>query len=162
MIKKYELKIENKKKSYTFDENNKQEPIPEWYDEDIHNRIQRGAYHNFTSNIKSSISNFKNGHIKKYDLSYKTKKDKNYFLSFEDKSFPKILKELKGIYKYGCKRITYEDILKNTDIKGIKIHYNKTLNRYTLLYPVDLTWKPITSEKQTGKRNPFILLDTAL
>jgi len=162
IIKKYELKNENGKNIYNFNEENKKEPIPEWYEDTIHNRIPRGAYHNFTSNIKSAISNYENGHIKKYDLSYKTKKDKNYFLSFEDKSFPAILKQLKGVYKYGRKRITYEEILKNTDVKGIKVHYDRTLNRYTLLYPVDINWKPITNENQIGKRSPFISLDTGV
>ena len=162
IIKKYELKNVNGKKIYNFNGENKKEPIPEWYEDNIHNRIPRGAYHNFTSNIKSAISNYENGHIKKYDLSYKTKKDKNYFLSFEDKSFPKILKQLKGIYKYGRKRITYEEILKNTDVKGIKVHYDRTLNRYTLLYPVDINWKPTTNENQIGKRSPFISLDTGI
>lgn len=162
IIKKYELKNENGKKIYNFNEENKKEPIPEWYDDTIHNRIPRGAYKNFTEAIKSAISNYKNGHIKKYDLSYRTKKDKNYFLSFEDKSFPAILKKLKGIYKCGRKRITYEEILKNTDVKGIKVHYDRALNRYTLLYPVDINWKPITNENQIGKRSPFISLDTGV
>ena len=162
IIKKYKLETENGKKTYQFDENNKKDPVPEWYNDTIHTRIPRGAYHNFTSNIKSAISNYQNGHIKKFDLGYKTKKDKNYFLSFEDKSFPLIFKKLKGIYKHGRKRITYEEILKKTDVRGIKIHFNRTLNRYTLLYPVEVTWKPITSENQTGKRNPFISLDTGV
>lgn len=162
IIKNYKLDIKNRKKTYKFDKNHKKNPVPEWYDDTIHNRIPRGAYHNFTSNIKSAISNYQNGHIKHFDLSYRTKKDKNYFLSFEDKSFPKILKQLKGIYKYGRKRITYEEILKNTDVRGIKIHFDRTLNRYTLLYPVETTWKPITNENQIGKRNPFISLDTGV
>lgn len=162
IIKKYELEVNNKKKTYNFKGENAKKIEPDWYQDTIHNRIPRGAYQNFVEGVKSAISNYQNGHIKKFEMSHRTKKDKNYFLSFEDKSFPKILKQLKGIYKYGRKRITYEEILKNTDVKGIKVHYNRTLNRYTLLYPVDINWKPITNENQIGKRSPFISLDTGV
>ena len=163
-----EYKNENKsyiEKKFEYDPTLNKVPEPKWIKDKnlkIHNRIPRGAIKNFTTNYNSARSNYINGNIKKFKMNYKTKKDKNYILEFEDGSFPKEIKSYKGWYRVGRKRIMLKDIIKDTKLRGVTIQYERTTNRFFMFYPVEISWRPVKCEIQTNQRSSFISLDTGI
>ena len=132
----------------------------------IHNRIPRGAIHNFIANVNAAISNKKAGNIKDFNLKFREKKDRFQVLTFEDSQIPKDIKKYKGIYKIGNKgKISFQD-LQNKDgckMRGITIRHDTQLNRYYALYPID---EKILFNKRDNKMNvnksSFISLDTGV
>lgn len=160
-----EHKNKEKRHSYVKDEKLNKLPVPKWLEKkgiSVHNRIPRGAIKNYVSNYNSAYSNFINGNIKKFEIGYKTKKDKKQILYFEDSQIPKFIKKLNGVYKIGRKRIKLKDILEKTKIKNAIIHYDSRINRYTMIYPVDVDWKFNKNENQVAGKLPFISLDTGV
>jgi len=141
------------KKDFHYDENNNKFPMPPWIHKIIHNRIPRGAIKNFTSNMNSAITNHKNGNIRKYDLKFKTKKDKKQILLFEDGDYPLELKKLKGWYRIGRKKIILSDILKKQPKKPCTIQYDGYLDKWWFLIPVDYDFnlKKVTENQSSSQ-----------
>jgi hypothetical protein len=74
---KYEEKYEPKQnpKNYIYVEDRKEFPIPTWMKGKAYDRVIRGAIKNYSQNLKSALSNKKNGNITKFKLRPRTKKD---------------------------------------------------------------------------------------
>lgn len=168
LIRTYKVFDSENKYKYEYvkqDEKYNKVPIPEWFKTknlQHHARIPRGAVHNFVANFNSAYSNYKNGNIKNFNMNYRTKKDKSQILYFEDAQIPQFIKKFTGIYKIGRKRIKFSKILKMIPTKNLTIQYDERINRYTLLYPVDIDWTFNVSETQTNGKSLFISLDTGV
>jgi len=131
-------------KEYIKDENNNKTLEPEWWKNNVHSRLPRGACEKFISNINSAISNYKNGNISKFNMKYMTKKNNTEYLHFEDSRYPAFLKHIKSRYWYQTKNrkrkyISFNDLKSN---KGLEIIYEKKTNKYFLHCPIDIDWFP--------------------
>ena len=131
-------------KQYIKDENSNETMQPEWWKNNVHSRVPRGACEKFIYNINSAISNYKNGHINKFEMKYRTKRNNTDYLHFEDSAYPSFINKIKSRYWYRTKKgkrktISFESI-KNK--KGIEIIYEKKTNKYFLHCPVDINWIP--------------------
>ena len=131
-------------KEYIKYENQNEMLEPEWWKNNVHSRIPRGACEKFISNINSAISNYKNGNIKKFDMKYRTKKNKTDYIHFEDNGYPAFIRKIKSRYWYQTKNgkrknISFEDIKSN---RGIEIIYEKETDKYFLHCPVEVDWFP--------------------
>lgn len=127
------------------DENRNKIPIPEWWLNDVHSRVPRGAVFKFTTSLNSATSNLKNGNIKSFNMNYMTKKSTSEFLYFEDCQYPSFINSIKSRYWFKNhnrkrKTICLKDIINNK--KGCEIIYDKVKNRYFLHYPVPIDWHP--------------------
>lgn len=136
---------------FTFDSDQNSEPVPSWWMKDgkstIHSRVYRGSVKKYTQNINSAISNYKSGHIKDFELGFRSRKKHNEFVNFEDKSFPAFIKKIKSHYWFRSKdhkrrNISFHDIFKNTAQKGLEIIFDKVKNHYYLYYPVEQDFFP--------------------
>jgi len=78
-------------KQFIRDEEKNEMTIPYWWKK-VHSRVSRGAVDKFISSLNSAVSNYKNGHIKKFKMSYKTSKDDEQYFHFEDEHFPSFFK----------------------------------------------------------------------
>jgi len=103
--------------------------------------------------MNSAITNHKNGNIRKYDLKFKTKKDKKQILLFEDGDYPLELKKLKGWYRIGRKKIILSDILKKQPKKPCTIQYDGYLDKWWFLIPVDYDFnlKKVTENQSSSQ-----------
>jgi len=132
----------------------------------IHNRIPRGAIHNLVGNLNSARSNKRNGNITSYRLKYKTKKDKNYTITFEDAGYPKWINKLKAWYRYGRKRISFLDLLKQIKVKNLILSMDRETGKFYICLPVDASWTPNCNENQVSveknEKHPYISLDTGV
>lgn len=132
---------------------------PEWWKEknQIHSRLPRGAAKKITQNINSAVSNVLNKNIKDFTLKPMTKKSDMHIVSFEDKSFPSMIKNIKSVYSYTSKdriykTISFEDILnqqkKNKNkMCGCEVQYDTVSDRYYLYYPVEVSFYPETDRR---------------
>ena len=136
---------------YTFDSEQNKEPIPEWWKKGkkslVHTRVYRGSVKKYTQNINSAISNYKAGNIKKFNLSFRSRKKDNEFVNFEDKGFPAFIKKIKSHYWYRTKdhkrsNISFKNIFDSTVQKGLEIIYDKVKKHYYLHYPVEQNFFP--------------------
>lgn len=167
LIRKYrytEEKIGDKFiiEDFVYDGENNEFPKPSFIDK-IHNRIPRGAIYNVVQNMNSAMSNKKNGNIKSYNLKYKTSKDSNCTITFEDERYPTWINQMKGWYRYGRKKISLSEILKDIKVKNLSISIDRERKQFYLLIPVDVSWKPNGNESQVPIRekikHPYISLD---
>lgn len=120
-------------------------PEPSWWENQVHNRLPRGAVNKFVSSINSAISNYRNGNVSKPEMKFRSKKSWTDYLSFEDKCYPSFINKIKNRYWFTNrekKRVTLslEDI--DTTKKGIEIIYEKATGKYFLHYPVERDWYP--------------------
>ena len=134
---------------YQYDQNNDRFPVPEYLKSKIsHNRIPRGAIHNFTSSFNSCISNYRNNE-REFSLKCKTKKDVNQTIYFEDASYPSVINNIRNKYCYtkvidGRKKrqfISLTDIKEYLTIKSFTILHEKNTGQYylNLSVPVDFS-----------------------
>ena len=132
---------------YQYGENNDSFPVPEYLKSKIsHNRIPRGAIHNFSSSFNSCISNYRNSE-RDFSLRYKTKKDINQTIYFEDANYPSIINNIRNKYCYtkvieGRKKrqfISLSEMKEHIKIKSFTIVYEKNTGQYSLnlSVPVD-------------------------
>lgn len=128
------VKVKKKKSFY----------VPDFFKDVYNERIVRGAVKNFVTNMKSALSNKRNGNIKKFELSYRTKKDKKYMLLFEDNHIPADIRKIKGYYKCGRKKIPIEKIWKNIKIRCCIMTHDRMQKRYYIHLPVDYDFNPRT------------------
>lgn len=124
-------------------------------------RVIRGAIHNFTGNVNSALSNKKNGNIKKFNFKYKTSKDENDYIIFDDGSYPKFHCKIKGVYSYRCNgkgskyrtRITWNELLKEHKNTAISILYDKSTDKWYGCLPVERTWFPLNDHRSENQGN---------
>lgn len=129
-------------------ETNTKQVVPEWWKGDVHSRLPRGVAKKITQNLNSMISNYLNGNIKDFELRPRSaKKTHNEFILFEDKNFPSFIRQMKGQYWYTGrdgrrKRCSLQDLMDQTDPKGVEVIYEKQTGRYFFNYPVDADFYP--------------------
>ena len=140
----------------------------------IYSHILDEAIHQLCSNIKSAISNLKNGNIKKFRIKYWKIFRPSMTLSVEQSYLTKnqlLFNRLGEInYYYGNQKmklatkedlnLSNEDLLKNNKLKmekTVKINYNTILKEYFLIIP-----KEIKTDKINQEKNKFISLDPGL
>lgn len=120
---------------------------PSWWPK-AHTRLPRGVAKKFTQNINSIISNYRNGHIKDFELHFRSqKKTKINFVLFEDKGFPAFIRNIKSQYWYTDvngkkKRSSFSDLCSQTKERGLEITYDKKQDKYYFSYPVEHNFYP--------------------
>jgi len=132
-------------KDFVYDEERNEIPVPEWWLDQVHNRLPRGAIGKFVSSLNSAISNFNNNNISKFQMKFRSKKAGTDYLNFEDKSYPVFIKGITSKYWFTSKDrkrkyISFSDI--DCQKRGLEIIYEKETDRYFLHYPVDRDWFP--------------------
>ena len=162
-------------------EDHNEVPIPQWWIEDgkskVHNRVPRGASNKFTQNLNSGISNLRAKNISSFKMKFMSKKDPSEYVHFEDLSYPSFIRSIKSNYwfrtkskkKKTRKKISFEDICKQTKKRGLELVYEKLTNRYFIHYPVEEEWFPdtdIRTENQgvyeESEENRIISLDPGI
>jgi len=116
----------------------------------IHNRVARGAAISLARALNSGLANLKAGNIKRFQLSYKSKKrDSTYSSMFEDASFPKEFLRIPGkwCYRNQAKQRTYvdwKDIFNDEAIikSGFVLEYDCLRKKHYILYTVPVNWYP--------------------
>lgn len=127
---------------------NTQQVVPSWWDGKVHNRLPRGVAKKITQNLNSMITNYIQKNISDFELRCRSiKKTPNDFLLFEDKSFPTFISKMKGQYWFTGKngrrkRCLFQDLINQTDPKGVEITYEKATGKYFFHYPVDADFYP--------------------
>lgn len=132
-------------KDFVFDAERDEIPIPEWWDNKVHNRIPRGAVNKFVSSLNSALTNKRNGNIKGFTMGWLTKKSPTEYVSFEDKCFPSFLRTIESRYWFTTRDhrricIPFSDI--DAPKRGLEIIHEKETDRYFIHYPVDVDWFP--------------------
>jgi IS605 OrfB family transposase len=130
----------------------------------LHNRVARGAAVSLARALNSGLANMKAGNIRRFQLSYKSKKrDSSYSSLFEDASFPKEFLCIPGkwCYRNQSKQRTYMDwknIFKDKRIvkSGFVLEYDCLKRKHYILYTVPVDWEPedrLESENQAFERS---------
>jgi len=132
-------------KDFVYDKDRNELMIPEWWNNNVHSRLPRGAVNKFISSINSAITNYKNKNINKFQMHFMSKKSDTQYLHFEDSSYPSIFKHVKSTFWYRTKSrkrkfISLKDV--TCQKRGVEIIYEKSTNKYFLHYPVDIDWFP--------------------
>jgi putative transposase len=145
-------------KDFVYNEMRDQIPIPEWWKNQVHSRLPRGAVNKFVSSLNSAITNFKNGNISKFKMKFRSKKAPTEYLNFEDKGFPVFINKIKSRYWFTGKdrkrkHISFSDI--DSQKRGIEIIHEKETGKYFLHYPVDREWFP-TDDRRSDSQAKFI------
>lgn len=128
-------------------ETNTEQVHPPWWSS-VHSRLPRGVSKKMTQNLNSMISNYIEGNIRDFELRCRSvKKTPNEFLLFEDKCFPVFLRNIKGQYWFTGKRgrkqrCSFQDLINQTDPRGVEIIYEKATGKYFFNYPVDVNFYP--------------------
>jgi IS605 OrfB family transposase len=128
---------------FIFDEERRAHPIPDWWEDNVHSRIPRGAVCKFTSSLNSALSNLKNGNINKFKMNHRSKKKDDY-VHFEDKHYPVFINQIKSHFWYrnkDHKRTTFA-FTNIQNKKSLEIIYEKDTDRYFLHAPVERTFFP--------------------
>jgi len=119
--------------------------LPDGWWKHHHNRVPRGAVHEFVGALNSSISNYRNSG-RDFSINFKRKKNRNT-IHFEDGLFPSWINEMRNRYGYtavlpdenGRRRrrsITLKEIKKHTKVQSIRIVHEQDIDRYYLYLPV--------------------------
>ncbi len=146
-MRKFDFKEgENKEKIFTYDEDRKEFPCPEWWTKPP-DRVIRGAFDRLGSNMNSSLSNRERGNIDDFNMSFKSRKQDVEFMRFEDKGYPSYINKIKSRYwfrnkSHHRKTIQYSSLLKDHKCCGVEILYDKVTDQYFLHCPVDKDWFP--------------------
>ena len=132
-------------KDFVYDKDRNELMIPEWWNNNVHSRLPRGAVNKFISSINSAITNYKNKNINKFQMHFTSKKSNTQYLHFEDSNYPSVFKHIKSTFWYRTKSrkrkfISLKDV--TCQKRGIEIIYEKDTNKYFLHYPVDIDWFP--------------------
>jgi len=132
-------------KDFVYDKDRNELMIPEWWNNNVHSRLPRGAVNKFISSINSAITNYKNKNINKFQMHFISKKSNTQYLHFEDSNYPSVFKHIKSTFWYRTqnrkrKFISLKDV--TCQKRGIEIIYEKDTNKYFLHYPVDIGWFP--------------------
>ena len=154
-LRKYSYSEENIEgnlnRKYERNESNNTFPQPKWMEnsEVFHSRIPCGACKKFTQNINSAISNYKNGNIRDFKMKFKSSKDPQDFMLFDDTSYPRWIREIESKYWYITKdrkrkTVSFKDIC-NIQPRGFEIIHDKVTDRFFLHYPVDINYFPENS-----------------
>ena len=93
-------------------------------------------------------------------MKYRSKKNPTDYMHFEDKGFPSFIKKIKSNYWYTTKsrkrkNISFLEILKTTNKKGLEIIYEKHTDKYFLHYPVEINWFP-EDDKRNDNQVKFV------
>ncbi len=169
LLMKYDYIEDDDNKDFKYNNIKNSFPIPVWW-ENVNGRVIRGSIKKFTSSVNAAISNLKNGNIRKFKMSFQTKKKPVEIVHFEDKNYPVFLNDIKSIYWFtdnGGKRriIEYKDIGSK---KGLEIIHEKDTDRYFYHVPVEVDWFPdedrrnenqvsTTSERNTNQQSKRII-----
>jgi len=127
---------------------NTKQVVPHWWEGQVHNRLPRGVAKKITQNLNSMITNYKEGNNSDFELRCRsTKKTPNEFLLFEDKCFPAFFRRMKGQYWFTGRRgrrqrCSFQDLINQTDPRGVEIIYEKATGKYFFNYPVDVDFYP--------------------
>ena len=128
----------------------------------LHSRIPRGAAISLARALNASLANLQAGNIRRFTLSYKSKKrNPTYSSLFEDYSFPKDLLRIPGKWCYRNEKghRTYMDwnaIFQDENITkgGFVLEYDRLRRKHYVLYTVPATWTPpdaLRSENQASR-----------
>lgn len=162
VFSKYEYKEEMREdgkvnKIFTYREDQNKSHVPYWWSKIHHCRIPRGAYHKFTSALNSALSNLKAGNIKEFELKFKSRKNLEQTVYFEDECYPVLFKYIKSVYWFRNKERKRTTIsLSNLPRKGCEIVYDLVTDRYFIHAPVPVGWFPIEdrrNDKQAMLKN---------
>jgi len=162
-------------------EDHNEVPIPQWWIEDgkskVHSRVPRGASNKFTQNLNSGISNLRAKNISSFKMKFMSKKDPSEYVHFEDLGYPSFIRTIKSNYwfrtktkkKKTRKKISFEDICKQTKKRGLELVYEKLTDRYFIHYPVEEEWFPDTDVRtenqgvyEESEENRLISLDPGI
>ena len=175
IMRKYDYVEETKNnltfKDFVFNEDRNKIPIPEWWKNQVHSRLPRGAIGKFISSLNSAITNYKNGNISKFQMKFRTKKSSTDYLNFEDKGYPSFIRNIKSRYWFTTRNrkrsfVSFSEI--DSKKRGIEIIYEKETGRYFLHYPVDREWFPLDDKrndnqvKYVSKGDRIISLDPGI
>lgn len=156
---------------FVFNEERNEPSEPQWWINDVHSRIPRGANAKFTSSLNAAISNFKNGNINKFYMKYRTKKNPIDYIHFEDSGYPAFINKIKSRYWYTTrdrKRVTmtFKECIDSSKKRGCEIIYEKDTGRYFIHFPVEIDWFPSTDKRndsqvkfEVNENNRIISLD---
>jgi transposase len=136
-------------------------PIPEWMQESefkVHNRVPRGALKKTIQDIKSAFSNWRNGNIRSFQFSRRTKKQDRQVLHFEDKDIPKYIKNLEMVYRHGRKIVK-----RNPEFTaGCELIHDKLDDKYYMMIPEKYVPTPLTDENQVCLNEKTIVFDEGI
>ena len=141
-------------KEFVFDEDRNEIPIPEWWENQVHSRLPRGAIGKFVSSLNSAISNHRNGNNSKFQMKFRSKKNPTDYLNFEDKGYPVFIRNIKSRYWFTSKdrkrvNISFSEI--DSQQRGLEIIYEKETGKYFLHYPVDREWFPSNDRRNDSQ-----------
>ena len=153
---------------FKYDEKRDSYPKPNWIedskgniiDNETHNRVIRGAAFNLAENINSASSNYVNGNIEEFSINWKTSKNKKEMVYFEDNSYPKFHKNIRGRYSYRLpvgesKRrtsILWSDLLELHPKNGFVIIKDKDTNTWYGCLSVEREWYPPSDYRSENQR----------
>ena len=94
-------------------------PIPEWWENQVHNLLP----------------------ISKFQIKFRTKKSPTDYLNFEDKEYPKFIKDIKSRYWFTTRErkrsfVSFLEI--DSQERGFEIIYEKETGKY--FYIIQLIW----------------------
>lgn len=153
LIRKYEYveQPENNVivKKFVRNEDRNAIPDPKFWDK-VHSRIPRGASDKFTSSINAAISNEAARNIKSFEMKPLTKKDDTMYVHFEDGQYPAFINKIKSRYWFTTQTnkgrhrasMSLNDIINDSSKRGLELTYDKTTDKYFILFPVDRNWLP--------------------
>lgn len=136
-------------------------PTARWMSETgfkIHNRIPRGALKKTIQDLKSAVSNWRNGNIRTFEFSRRTKKQDRQILHFEDTSLPAYLKNLEMVYRHGRKLVKRNPTLTS----GCEIIHDKLDDKYYITIPEKYDPTPLTDENQVRLNEKTIVFDEGI
>lgn len=156
-------------KDFSYHEDRNEFPRPQWWDS-VHSRTPRGAIKKYVSSLNSCLTNYKRGHIRSFNMKFKSKRDIIQSANFEDKGYPSFLNKIKSQYWYKNKkgkraRISFSEICGD---RGLEVIHEKDTDKYYIHYPVESNWYPeedIRNESQvkySSKGDRIISLDPGI
>jgi IS605 OrfB family transposase len=136
-------------------------PKPDWIKNSefkVHNRVPRGAVKKTITDIKSAITNWRNGNIKSFEFKRRTKRDDRQILHFEDTSIPQYIKNLNMVYRHGRQIIKRNPTL----TAGSELVHDKLTNKYYMMVPESYDPAPLTHENQVSLDAKTIVFDEGI
>ena len=87
-------------------------------------------------------------------MKFRTKKSPTYYLDFEDKEYPKFIKDIKSRYWFTTRDrkrsfVSFSEI--DSQERGFEIIYEKETGKYFLHYPVDREWFPLDDRRNDSQ-----------
>ncbi len=125
----------------------------------INKRLIVGACASFTQNLNSIASNYVRDNIQKFNMNFKTQKDKHEFICYPNNAFPKLYKKLEGNYYYRNNnrkrvKISASKLLEKWKSKGFRVIQDKQTKAWYMCIAVDLKWFPANDDRHNKQLKP--------